>query len=154
MNHKTLYLRKAEPADMELLLEWANDKSVRKNAFHTAKISYEEHQRWFKKLLADETQVQYILTDGTSNIGQIRIGICDGCAEADYSIAVKYRGKGYGKEIIRLLTETVKRDFPEIKKITGKVKPENDVSIHCFADNGFCEIYRAYEYKLERSFSI
>ncbi len=38
-----LHLRQVCLADRELLFEWANDDTVRANAFHTEKIPYTDH---------------------------------------------------------------------------------------------------------------
>ena len=37
---RRLQLRRAKPQDMDLLYRWANDYTVRANAFHTEKIPY------------------------------------------------------------------------------------------------------------------
>ena len=39
MQEKKLFLREAEPSDLELLFEWANNEFVRQNAFHTKPIT-------------------------------------------------------------------------------------------------------------------
>ena len=56
-----LYLKKVEPTDVDLLYQWANDSEVRKNAFHTEPILYENHVKWFANVLADASMYQYIL---------------------------------------------------------------------------------------------
>lgn len=37
------YLRDAVERDVDLLFQWANDESVRKNSFSTQDISYNDH---------------------------------------------------------------------------------------------------------------
>ncbi|MDE7185188.1 MAG: GNAT family N-acetyltransferase, partial [Lachnospiraceae bacterium] len=66
---RRLWLRKVKPCDMDLLFRWANDETVRANAFHTEKIPYENHVQWFEKMMADATVYQYILCDGTVSVG-------------------------------------------------------------------------------------
>lgn len=56
MEKEDLFLRKMEPADKDLLFKWVNNAEVRKSAFRTDAISYEEHKRWFEALKADENQ--------------------------------------------------------------------------------------------------
>ena len=56
-----LSLREVTAKDMDLLYEWANDPTVRQNAFHTEPIPYENHKMWFAKNLADREVLMYIL---------------------------------------------------------------------------------------------
>lgn len=145
MNNK-LYLRKATESDMELLFEWANDETVRQNAFNTASISYEEHKAWFSRMMADENVVQYILMNDDTPVGQIRLTIDGSKALIGYSIAKEERGKGYGKEIINLVKGNVKQDYAQVDKLIGKVKPNNQPSLFCFEENGFDKKYIQYEF--------
>lgn len=147
---KDCYLRKATQTDCDLLYEWVNDKQVRQSAFNSNTISYEEHVAWFNRMMNDENQIQLILMDGESTIGQIRLTFDGENAEVDYSISNTERGFGYGKVIIRLAIEHIKREYPSIKMLVGKVKPSNNASYQCFLQNGFEEEYRQMEYKVEK----
>ena len=91
---------------------------------------------------------QYILVHNGTDIGQIRIYIYGNQAEIGYSIASKYRCMGYGKHMLYLLTEKVKEDFPQIVKLTAKVKPENIASKKAFIDLGYIEKCSVYEFEL------
>lgn len=146
MKNDVLYLRKAEMSDAVLLFEWANEAEVRKSAFHTEPILYEEHMDWFRRILADPNEAQYILALGERPIGQIRLSINGDEAEIDYSISKEARGNGYGVEIIKLIKQRVEAEYPDIKKLIGKVKPANAASINCFIKNAFAEEYRQLEY--------
>lgn len=134
--------------DMDLLFEWANDDEVRKNSFSTAKISYENHVKWFKKLLAREDCKQYIFyVDGVA-VGQVRVTIEDEKAEIGYSICASGRGKGYAKKMMQLLTEQLKKDAPWVKTLVAKVKPENIASQKVFLGLEYKETYRQYEIEI------
>ena len=141
-------LRLVNENDLDLLLTWANDQEVRRNSFQQKQITYEEHCAWFKRAMEDADQRLYLLEKDGSPIGQIRLGIEGDSAEISYSIANGERGRGYGKELIRLLKEAVRREEPGIRKLTAKTKPGNDASIKCFTGNGFEEEYRQYALKL------
>lgn len=144
------YLRKAVKQDIDLLFEWVNEEAVRKNAFSTGRISYDEHQKWFENLLAREDAGQYIFEQEDEPVGQIRVCVNDDEAEIDYSICKEKRGLGYGKEMLRLLAERIKQDFPKVKKLTAKVKPDNTASQKVFLDMGYAEKYRFYELEVDR----
>ena len=141
------YLRKAEPDDENMLLEWANDKETRNNSFSSHEISPEEHRQWFFGVLNDPDRIQYIMMDGDTPVGQIRLDISDNEAEISYSIAPTHRRKGYGHIILGLIKEQALTDCPSITKLKGSVKTHNKESMKCFENNGFEEIYRVFEIK-------
>lgn len=148
MTNKMVYLRKATEKDVGILYEWVNDKETRQNSFDTHIITYEEHLNWFNKMMGDSEQIQYILMDNNIPCGQIRLSIMEDMAEISYSISAKYRGIGYGKEIIRLIKERVRMDYPKINKLVAKVKPSNVASLCCFEKNGFEKKYLQLEFDL------
>lgn len=149
MNQCGLYLRSVQPEDIDLLFKWANDGAVRANGFHTDQIPYEEHRRWFDKMLKDACQIQYILMSGDDAVGQIRLTVEDHCAEVHYSIASEKRNKGYGKTVIQLVQNEVYSKYPNIQKLIAKVKPTNMASIRCFERNGFSKSCIQYELNKE-----
>lgn len=143
------YLREATEADADLLFEWANDKSVRENSFSTDKITYDEHIRWFHHMLADEQVRQYIYIQEGEPTGQIRITIDGQAAEIGYSICKEKRGMGYGKEMIALLAVRVKEEYPNVKKLKAKVKPDNIASRTLFLNRGYEWKYCMYEIDID-----
>lgn len=145
---ENLYLRPASYEDEELLLIWANDPEVRMNAFHTEMITKEEHKAWFRGVMEDPDVLQFILMSDEQAVGQARINRSGEYAEIDYSISMKFRGRGYGKAILELIKAEVARLFPEVLFLIGKVKRGNYASEQCFLDSGFSNIYSCFEYEL------
>ena len=145
MQSEELYLRAAIPSDMDMLFRLANDETVRNNSFHTAPISYEEHIEWFRKMMEDDSQLQFVIMADGQPIGQIRLTLDGDNAEIGYSIIPEKRGIGLGGEAIHLIKTLVRREYPYIRKLTAYVKPENVASIYCLEENGFRETYRHYE---------
>ncbi len=139
------YLRAAFEEDMDLLFEWANETAVRENSFSTSAIEYEEHKTWYQKILVSEDCRQYIYMYDSEPVGQVRVFISGVTAEVGYSICVSKRGMGHGKNMLHLLKERVKHEFPEIQRLTAKVKPGNKASQKVFLDEGYQEQYRYYE---------
>ena len=144
-----LCLRIAREKDMMQFYEWANDEAVRKSAFHSGYISLEEHKQWFTKMLHDADQLMFVLLDGNKPIGQVRVSVTGDVGEIDYSIDSGERGRGYGERIISLLLEMVIKNFKKIKRLEGKVKPDNFKSQKCFEYNGFKEQYRVYQLDIQ-----
>lgn len=142
------YLREITESDVDLLFEWVNDPDVRKNSFQSDSISYEEHKLWFINMMKCDNVKQYIYVCDGHDVGQIRINIKDENAEIGYSIAKKYRRMGYGKCMVEALTNKIKSEFPEIKKIIAQVKPTNIASLKAFVDCGYTEKCKVFELDL------
>lgn len=132
-----LYLRKAELSDMDMYYLWANDPVVRNSSFNTEHIPYNEHEIWFNKSLKRDDVVLYVLMEGDTAVGQIRINISGAFAEISYSIASEFRGKGYGSKIVSLLIDRIRKDRPDIKTVCARVKPDNVASLKVFESLGF-----------------
>lgn len=151
MGEEHFYLRKATEKDADLLFKWANDPEERQNSFHPESINYQTHIEWLAgKLESNECSI-YILTNGNVDIGQCRVDIQGTDAMVSYFVEHSYRGLGYGKKMLFLLEETVKRDFPSLTKLVAEVKPENVASQRCFLDVGYSEKCFVYEFDLNTS---
>lgn len=127
-----VFLREADKNDRDLLFKWANDPVVRSNSFNTAPIPYENHVKWFNKMMDDSTVLQFILMDDDTPVGQIRLNVDGEEAGIGYSIGSEFRGKGYGLLILKLVKEEVKQNYPEIRRLVAKVKPGNVASNKIF----------------------
>lgn len=125
-------LRRATYDDVQLLFDWVNDEDVRKNAIHTAPVSWETHCAWLKSQLEKTDSVIYILESENQAIGQVRLDHTDNHTVITYSIAKEHRGKGWGKHI---LSEAI-RTSPG-KRFHAVVRVENHASAHIFRSLGF-----------------
>lgn len=57
----TYLLREAVPSDCRLLYDWRIDPVTRAGSFSHDIFPYEEHEKWFRKLMADPCRKQFIL---------------------------------------------------------------------------------------------
>lgn len=135
----TLCLRKATRDDAEMLFRWRNDPDARENSFQTQPILYGEHVAWIDKTLRDSAQEIYILCEGDTPIGQVRLAMEVDVATVSYSIDVAYRAQGYGKAILQLAENLcVERGTPCV--LRGYVKKKNIASQMIFEALGYtCE---------------
>ncbi len=143
------YLKAAEESDMDILFEWANDPIVRQNSFHSERILYEDHKKWFYGILEGSGCRQYIYICNNEKIGQARITVNGFEAEISYSICPQKRNQGHGAKSLQLIYRQVKEEFPQIRKLIGKVKPENIASAKAFLHAGYGEQYSVYERQME-----
>lgn len=98
-----LVLRSAIANDEKLLLEWANDKQVRANAFNTRAIAPDEHHRWFSARLANPAECRFLVAETEDGVplGQVRFDRHGDAWVIDYSVAPQFRGRGLGKAILQ-----------------------------------------------------
>lgn len=127
-----LSLREADIKDSESLFNWANEINVRTNSINQEPIVWEKHLKWFTKKLNDSETKFLILASEDKLLGQIRIDLVDSYWNIDYSIDNQFRGKGLGKEIVRLLINKF-----ESYKFKATVKKQNKASINVFVNLGF-----------------
>lgn len=144
------YLREAKKEDMQLLFEWRNEIDVRKNSFSSNHITFEKHKEWFEKIIQKKNEKQYIFICNGEAIGQIRATIYGDEAEVHYSICSEKRCMGYGKEMLNLLKKQIIQDFPQVKKLSAKVKRDNIASRKMLLKLKFEEIYDYYELVIEK----
>ena len=143
-----LKLREIELADIDLLFEWANDSLTRKNSFHSDMIQYEDHKKWFGRMMSDDSVLQYIMMEDEIPVGQIRLNLEAEKAEIGYSIAAEYRGRGYGHKILQLIKREIRNKHPEIRKLVARVKPDNEASNRLFISEGYIPEFTEYSYEL------
>ena len=143
-----LKLREIEPTDIDLLFEWANDPLTRKNSFHSDMIQYEDHKKWFSRMISDDSVLQYIMMENEIPVGQIRLNLEAEKAEIGYSIAAEYRGRGYGHKILQLIKGEIRNKHPEIRKLVARVKPDNEASNRLFISEGYTPDFTEYSYEL------
>lgn len=133
-----LYLRNAVEEDARMLLDWRNESSVRQNSFHSEIIEYEQHVKWFQGKLVDDNEKLLILMRHETSVGQIRLSDDGHEVEISYSIDNRYRGMGYGKAMIRLAENVLRREN-YYGKVVGLVKKENEASKKVFLSLGYSE---------------
>lgn len=135
-----LALRKATEADAETLFRWRNDPDTRANSFHTEPIPYEEHVAWLEAVLRNPAQAIFILCEGNTLIGQVRLSVENDMATISYSIDAAYRAQGYGKAILQL-AENLCLKRGTLRSLRGYVKKKNIASQVIFESLGYeCEM--------------
>ena len=123
-----IYLRRVKETDMKLLFDWRNNELVRKNSFCMDPVEWNEHVKWFNTTLVKSSVLVFILICKEQEGGQIRVDLeLDNTAIINYSIAEKYRGFGYGKQILHLAETELYERFKNKYMLKALVK-ENNIS--------------------------
>ena len=117
-------LRKALYTDAQLLLDIHNESRL----FFTnqSKLTYTEHFDWLKGNV--DKQGIYIVLANDVPIGYIRHD--DG--NLSYALKQRYRGYGYGKQMIRMYLNM----FPD-QTFRAEIKPDNVASVNTVISLGF-----------------
>ncbi len=131
---REIYLRRAEMSDAEDILRWRNDEETRANSFNREEISLLSHMNWMKKKLSQEDTYMFILMDGDTKVGNIRVDVMDDIGEISYCVAPECRGRGYGTEMITLVEKEMP---PKVSALTGLTLKSNKASGRCFIKNGY-----------------
>lgn len=130
------YLKQVTIGDADILYEWINEEECRKNSLNTEKIEYADHMKWFQNKLNSSQCYMFILYNQNIKIGQIRIDIKEKIGIISYSIAKKFRKRGYGYSILQLLEQKAKQ-IKELQILEGIVKYNNLSSQKIFEKLGF-----------------
>ncbi|GIK39312.1 MAG: UDP-2,4-diacetamido-2,4,6-trideoxy-beta-L-altropyranose hydrolase [Chloroflexota bacterium] len=140
MSKTKLNLRPAEESDCELLWQWANEAEVRKSAFHSQYIPWENHVQWFAKKLKDSHCFQFLaFNEQNEAVGQVRFDLANNEeAEIDVSIDKRKRGLGYGALLIKEGVASLAGNS-SITCVHSFVKIDNQASIRAFEKAGFIQ---------------
>ena len=135
-----LQLRRAVESDCEVFWEWANDPETRAASFHSKRISWEDHVKWFRTKLADPRAILYTATNKAgSPVGQVRYQMEGKRAVLSISLGARFRGCGWGQKILAVGTERLFEDS-EVEFIDAYVKPANKASLKLFEGAGFLRL--------------
>lgn len=132
-----LLLRRAQPGDAAIYLEWANDPEVRRRSFDERPVALDEHRDWFARKLASPDTLMLVLEASGNPVGQIRFDITDGVALVGFSLSAAARGKGWGSYLLREGMGALRDCYARALTIRGLVKPDNARSERAFAAAGF-----------------
>lgn len=134
----TYLLREAVPSDCRLLYDWRMDPVTRAGSFGHDTFPYEEHEKWFRKLMADPCRKQFILLrlPAATPAAQLRLDLLGQEAEISYSVAASERGKGLGTLLIQMAVSYA-GNLSGIRTLTAEVLPDNTASRRIFEKCGF-----------------
>jgi UDP-2,4-diacetamido-2,4,6-trideoxy-beta-L-altropyranose hydrolase len=130
-------IRCAIQNDESILLKWANDPVVRKNAFSGGTISPQGHNNWFKSKLGDDACMLLIGEDDYGMpVGQVRFDIRNRTGFIDISVDSDFRGQGVGKRLLHAAIKALQQER-SADAVVGEVISTNEPSCQMFIDLGF-----------------
>lgn len=134
-----LTLRPAVARDERRVLEWRNEPSTRLWSLTNREISPDDHHVWFTRKLADPGCILLIVEDDGRPVGQLRLDrTAPDSAEVSIGLAPEARGRGLGREALRLAAGLAVRDFGVVT-LVAKIKRGNTASLKTFGAAGYEE---------------
>lgn len=127
------FLRKVNEKDIKGVLKLSNKEYVRKYSLNREKIKWEEHLKWFTKVLQSQNDAFYIVTNKDYDfLGQIRYKIEDCNATVSISLCEKVMGKGLSCNLLIESMENLKVEYKDVKSIRALISIENILSKRLF----------------------
>ena len=150
-------LRPAPCADAGFVFGLSNEALVRRNSANSKEIRWEDHVKWFMRMLTSSDCIFYIVESEGEPIGQVRFNRRERGWECSGSLQAAWRGKGLSARFLR--AALIRSGLPEV---VGMSKVTNRIAIKPLLDNGYefvrnetldGEEYEVYRYR-DRVFTI
>lgn len=137
-----LVVNRASMSDWARLYAWRNHPTSRAMFLQTKPVTLRTHLAWLLGILGDDDVFLAIVRDtaratyvGTFRLDRVRKGN-DGWLECTVTVDPGQRGRGYGTDLVRLITASVPGNWP-MWPLRARVKAHNYASLRAFADAGF-----------------
>jgi len=137
MSKTKLTFRLAADNDARLLWRWRNEPSGLKNYFSPKPVPWAVHQAWFLRKQRDPRTRIFVVSAGTTPVGQVRVDVGDHrIGEMHIVLDKAARGRGWGGEAIAAVaTRVVRAGLADA--LVARIKPDNVASVVAFLKAGF-----------------
>lgn len=135
--HGECTIREMRAADLDLVLSWRNDPSIRASMLSQHEISLDEHARWFERASAERSRRLLLVEDGGVPFGFVQFsGVAPG-GIADWGFYVAPSSpKGSGQRLGRAALNLAFGEL-QIHKVCGQALGSNGASIRFHEAAGF-----------------
>jgi deoxyribonuclease IV len=130
-------IRKALNKDVKSLFDLANEDDIRRFSFHSDKIEFNDHEKWFYNKLNEKNYLFLVCEINQKVIGQLRYEIDNNTAIIGISLKSDMRNSGASKIFFHRSIDFLKQHFPDVRKINALIKQDNKRSIRYFQKMGF-----------------
>lgn len=144
----TVELRAAHKEDMQKIFEWRNHPGTRKFIFDSRELSFEEHKKWYEKVLQSQTSFLLIGHRGSQELGVLRFDVDLETQEALVSVYLVPGIKGEGLGLLKAGTRWLKKNVSSVKKIKAEIMPGNRASEWAFTEAGYTLHHSGFELEI------
>ncbi len=135
-----LFLRKALKDDCKFIWELSNSKPIREVSFSRNPIPWDHHKEWYERMLKDKSCFFCVAeTAERKRAGQVRFRINGKDATISTSLALEFRGKGYGSILIYEASNGLFASS-KVKTVHAYIRPDNKGSMRSFEKAGFRQV--------------
>jgi UDP-2,4-diacetamido-2,4,6-trideoxy-beta-L-altropyranose hydrolase len=147
--NSNITLRLAESTDCRRVFEWRNDPEVYRFSFNPFPLQWTEHEQWFRSVIDDPDTILLIAIKNETPCGVIRFDVRqeEGSAEISIYLSPEHQGKGFGATLLHLGETWLKNNKIDVRRLTARVRFDNEASHKIFAKQGFFIQFYQYEKK-------
>ncbi len=113
-----LGLRPATYEDWPILLQWRNDSETRGASRQSKSVTETEHCQWLQTVLAYGANQMMIAEVDGQPVGTVRLDGNDP-SEISWTVAPNCRGKGYGKQMVKLMIRNTDRRIHAVARTSN-----------------------------------
>ena len=133
-----LTVRRAGPADSELVHAWRNHPSVRAVSRNADEIALDAHRAWFAGAIVDPDRSFLIGTIGETPVGVVRYDpVARGEVEVSIYLDSALQGLGLGSRLLSAGEGWLADHRPEVTTVVAEFLGSNDTSRRLFERAGF-----------------
>ena len=122
-----------------MLRAWRNDPDTRRWSRSSHEITRDEHTRWLRRKLADDSTRLWVAESNGKPVGHVRCSpAAPGTAEVHVVMAPRARGRGLGAATL-VQAAALALAEPGAALLCAHVKPEHEVSLRAFTRAGFSQ---------------
>lgn len=118
--------------DCENIFNWRNADENRRYSINNDKIIFENHKKWFSKMITDKNHKLLITNYNNKAIAVIRFDYSETEAEISLYLVPGEHGKGFGLPLLLAAEGWLRKNQKNILEINAKVIAENIASIKIF----------------------
>lgn len=137
--HFEINLKEATLDDCKTLYQWQINPDIRKYARNTNPITWEEHSTWYKKTLASDKSLLFIIETKNTPVGMLRFDKVTKLSTPMWEVSILVDTDHQGKSIGLKALEKIPSIFNS-ETIYAKVKQENLSSQRLFVKAGFTKV--------------
>ena len=125
-------IRQVTEQDSQQLFDWRNHPTIRAVSKNNNPIVWQDHQKWFGAVVADQNRELLIGINSNQPVGVVRFDKDGDIAEVSIYLVPEGGFKGQGRNLLSSAERWLKANRPHIKSIRASVLNENTVSKNLF----------------------
>src|SRR5262249_31318558 len=134
---ENVQLRAARHDDARQAWEWRNDRTIRRNSFDPAPLSWEHHVIWWDRAIEAADRSLLMAHCGNLNVGILRFDKQDDEALVSIYLDPGLTGLGLGHAILRAGEAWLRTARPAIRTIRAEILSDNVASVRSFEAAGY-----------------